>query len=324
MVKRASNVFGSSSESESEGEDARIKNIKRKKPLPKFAVSKGADDEITTNDNEVIDYMEYPLDKHDDNSNDEYEDQLKYQGLKYDQVQQLKRDEALKKSLFVGDQEKSIGLSIMEKMGFKVGDALGNSEDRSESDSKPIDVKIKTNRLGVGASNLGEQPLIVVNDPIDVLEYRDRIQKTKTDSRASSMINQAMKLCFQLSGDMDRYYEERGIRIETVNKLWKPYVTDLIEADVAKAANAKIIRIDNGTDKPEVESTPPFTDAKELKIDEDYEKYLALAPEAKLAELLVYLRGTYRYCLFCGCSFANKRDLEANCPGIYEENHNDQ
>lgn len=43
----------------------------------------------------------------------------------------------------------------------------------------------------------------------------------------------------------------------------------------------------------------------------------------RLVRLLVYLRATHRYCLFCGAFFQDDADLRQNCPGALEEAHED-
>ena len=41
----------------------------------------------------------------------------------------------------------------------------------------------------------------------------------------------------------------------------------------------------------------------------------------RLLELLTHLRAVHRYCLFCGCTYDSPEDMEENCPGITEEEH---
>lgn len=41
----------------------------------------------------------------------------------------------------------------------------------------------------------------------------------------------------------------------------------------------------------------------------------------RLLELLTHLRAVHRYCLFCGCTYDSTEDMEENCPGVTEEEH---
>ena len=55
-----------------------------------------------------------------------------------------------------------------------------------------------------------------------------------------------------------------------------------------------------------VEAAPPL-DAAALRV--------------QLAALLAYLRARHRWCVFCGCAYASAEELAAECPGVYEEDH---
>jgi hypothetical protein len=40
-----------------------------------------------------------------------------------------------------------------------------------------------------------------------------------------------------------------------------------------------------------------------------------------LTEHLLHLRELHCYCLYCGTQYNDAEDMEANCPGVYEEDH---
>ena len=40
-----------------------------------------------------------------------------------------------------------------------------------------------------------------------------------------------------------------------------------------------------------------------------------------LRKMIGYLRATYSYCIYCGCSYNDENDLIANCPGVSREEH---
>ena len=40
-----------------------------------------------------------------------------------------------------------------------------------------------------------------------------------------------------------------------------------------------------------------------------------------LQKMMNYLRTTYFYCIYCGCSYDNESDLIANCPGLNRDEH---
>lgn len=324
MVKRKPNVFGSSSDSDSDSEYHKVVNNKRKKKPPIFDTIENNDIDRRGCENEhdeEEDYMKYSTENLLNEDKEEKDDfnSKRFEGMKYDEVQQVKREEALSQSLFTNKHaKKSIGLSIMEKMGFKVGDSLGNAGKDEKIVTTPIGVLIKTNRLGIGASNSKQNNQSGPQTEVDVLEYRDRIQKSKTSSKNEFMINKAMKICFELSGDSEEYYNDKNIfKPQEVNILWRPYVIDIIEKDLANRLNQKVIRID---ENKEPESR---TCTNREKPDKDYELYLLSDPLDKLERLLKYMRHSHHYCFYCGCSFKDQEDLIGSCPGIHEEDHLD-
>ena len=40
-----------------------------------------------------------------------------------------------------------------------------------------------------------------------------------------------------------------------------------------------------------------------------------------LARMIAYLRETYHYCIYCGCSYTDDADMSANCPGEGRDVH---
>lgn len=49
-----------------------------------------------------------------------------------------------------------------------------------------------------------------------------------------------------------------------------------------------------------------------LDMDESYDADVLIA---HLGKMISYLRSTYFYCIYCGCSYSDEADLNANCPG---------
>ena len=44
-------------------------------------------------------------------------------------------------------------------------------------------------------------------------------------------------------------------------------------------------------------------------------------PLDRLRILLSYLRDKYSYCFWCGTEYENSEDMQSNCPGMEEEDH---
>lgn len=43
----------------------------------------------------------------------------------------------------------------------------------------------------------------------------------------------------------------------------------------------------------------------------------------RLLELMTHLRTVHLYCLYCGCTYDSGEDMERNCPGVTEEEHDE-
>uniref|UniRef100_V5ENA3 DUF4187 domain-containing protein n=2 Tax=Kalmanozyma brasiliensis (strain GHG001) TaxID=1365824 RepID=V5ENA3_KALBG len=49
--------------------------------------------------------------------------------------------------------------------------------------------------------------------------------------------------------------------------------------------------------------------------------FVELETRAQLELVLEDLRGRHAYCLFCGCQYADKEDMDKSCPGLEEDDH---
>ena len=56
-------------------------------------------------------------------------------------------------------------------------------------------------------------------------------------------------------------------------------------------------------------------DDKTNELVEEDEEEPEFEPEILLNDITGYLRTTYFYCIYCGATYSNGEDLEANCPG---------
>lgn len=452
MVKRELNVFGTSSESESESEAAArtFKDKKRLKFIPpppgedNFLESKAASKDISPEAtrnieaSKTISSPEAPsqnispleaLSKHISPSIDDSKDYMDFQlqedvasrhpevqsGLNYDDLQRVNRETALNTSLF-SRPNMSIGLSMMEKMGFKVGDLLGKKQNlemekkhnvermdnnlnleqtennknleqihkpglnttidlepinvryTSESDSsenckqssiifnksgilsklEPINIVVKPDRGGIGATTYITTDLLVLT-----LEFRNRVGDAKRDGKLSKNLTRIQKLCFEMSGEANKYYD--GMSIENVDPLWRSYVCEYEDKTYKLQNDRKRIRVDETVSSDDIttsiegdKESPDITtshnnESSGMARSHDYESsgitashdnessgmtnihtsdiYIDLDQQEKLLLLLQYLRLVHNFCWFCGERFEDEEDLNANCPGITEELH---
>ncbi|CAE7405978.1 unnamed protein product [Symbiodinium natans] len=99
----------------------------------------------------------------------------------------------------------------------------------------------------------------------------------------------------------------------TESPLWPPESTQAareVEEEVAKARQ-----------------TEPWPGAANELLP-NYNERLELNDPAlalqRLLELLTHLRAVHRYCLFCGCTYDSAKDMDEHCPGITEEEHEEE
>lgn len=197
----------------------------------------------------------------------------------------------------------SIGLSMMKKMGFNVGESLGKESKKVEQ--KPIIVETKNDKLGIGAK---PKPKVVIlrddqetGDANSTDEFVDRMIIERKSRKLRMTIDNVMKYCFEISGDSDKWFENKDIN--EVNQLWRSYAKQLLARDERKGR----VLVATETRNEPVLPIEPTVDV--------------LLQEEKLILLLEYLREVHLYCFFCGVVYTNEKDMSDNCPGVYEEDH---
>lgn len=67
--------------------------------------------------------------------------------------------------------------------------------------------------------------------------------------------------------------------------------------------------------------TPTTVEEFPQEVIEEAAYFLRLGPRDRLKLLLDYLREKYSYCFWCGTQYEDSIDLEQNCPGPEEEEH---
>ncbi|KAI5965226.1 uncharacterized protein KGF55_001446 [Candida pseudojiufengensis] len=207
----------------------------------------------------------------------------------------------LDRSLFETNPN-SIGLSMMKKMGFNVGDSLGPIQSDSVKPfiKEPIPISTWIKKRGVGMltspSIVGyseEQYQTIKLSNIDLLRL----------SKNSKILRRILKLCFDISGECEKYLNG-DYGIEDVNLLWRQYVEELeIKKHLRDSSHSQAERL-------------------KLKARLDiFEKMDQVEIEEKTSQALDYLRNIHFYCFYCGHQYDSQKDLDANCPGKDEIFH---
>ncbi|GMM39066.1 Cmg1 protein [Saccharomycopsis crataegensis] len=295
-------------DNDSETEDSEHLNIKKRKLfLPNDAVATKKENNSVTKDDddskEIVSYEDpqFVTGQEEDQQNDDI-DTTTHQP-KYTELQKMSRDKGLKKSLF--EDSGSKGLSIMEKMGFKVGNSLGLRKYDKDRPSVPITVNVKINNSGIGASSKVEKE----PSGVTMEEYHSNVKEKNFKSQQQKTIWKLMKKSFELSGD-DDVMDIKTINPLDINVLWREYVINLQE----NLKRKKIIQLMG-------ESEPQDDEKYDIENDVELQDLLAETPDEIIDKLIIFLRSECYYCFWCGNKFENDEQLLKFCPGPYEEDH---
>lgn len=198
-----------------------------------------------------------------------------------------RRDSVLKSAL--GNENK--GFALLQKMGYKSGQALGKS---GEGIVEPIPLNIKTGRGGLGHEELQKRKA-----EQQLENYRRKIHmKKQADEQAADQFRMRFK----------SKHEERKI-----------------EGDLRKSQRAcQQLDTQKGIEVPKeiwywVEPEQEEKDQEEEEKNEYKDSDLSVLE--KLQILTTYLREEHFYCIWCGTAYEESADLSSNCPGDSSADH---
>ncbi|XP_026641841.1 G patch domain-containing protein 11 [Microtus ochrogaster] len=193
-----------------------------------------------------------------------------------------RRDVGLKNAL--GCENK--GFALLQKMGYKSGQALGKSGDGIV---EPIPINVKTGIYNLLIS-------VLSNNNLDWFAYyrigtllynpsllRMRLKSKQDELRLEGDLRRSQRACQQLD-------TQKNIQVPREAWYW--------------------IRPEEETEEEEEEEQ-----------DEDEYTSEDLSVLEKLQILTGYLREEHLYCIWCGTAYEDKEDLSSNCPGPTSADH---
>lgn len=203
--------------------------------------------------------------------------------------EQERRDIGLKNAL--GCENK--GFALLQKMGYKSGQALGKSGDGIV---EPIPLSVKT-----GKSGIGHEALLKRKAEEKLENYRRKVHmKKQSEEKAAEQFRMRLKNKqdeMKLEGDLRRSQRacqqldtQKSIQVPREAWYW--------------------LRPEEETEKEEEEEQ-----------DEDEYTSEDLSVLEKLQILTNYLREEHLYCIWCGTAYNDKEDLSSNCPGPTSADH---
>lgn len=231
---------------------------------------------------------------------------------KLHELEKAVREEALSKPI----PETSKGFSLMVKMGYKPGMSLGKKNGITE----PIGLEVKACRSGLGHENEREKKA-----KFSIMQEMERMKRRAEQhveliddyrKRKRGMSNRKLlirdilasrKICVEL--DLRQNNDE-----PMQHWFWKSYPQRKEIVNISCDRDCGVYEVNedvkfyyvNGREAPEEE-----------RYDELPDEMLC----ERLCEITCYLRTTYHYCIWCGCQFRNKDEIDMDCPGDDREAH---
>ncbi|XP_053382931.1 G patch domain-containing protein 11-like [Mercenaria mercenaria] len=239
-------------------------------------------------------------------------------------LEKEKREEGLRASI----SSENKGFSLLQKMGYKPGMAIGKS---GVGRTEPIPVEVKTVGGGLGSETEQKRKK---DERVQMHKYWSaKRQKMEVEHKQTFMkrMNEKMrnrnvdkdlyksqKVCEQLDSQLgitephepffwpeallpkqaeedDDYGVESDERLDRLQPGYSGYVQDDVSDD------------DDTDDLAETGGMPTATFSTEEKLD----------------VLTIYLRTKHKYCIWCGTKYNDKEDLMKHCPGNSAELHED-
>ncbi|KAJ7068108.1 hypothetical protein C8F01DRAFT_1078710 [Mycena amicta] len=278
------------------------------------------------------------------------------------------REEGLNKSLFVrakededaGISSSNKALSIMMKMGFKPGQALGKPENDPQPDAPsetpniatshkadPLPINEWTGKRGIGLGvKRARSPTAAervakmarMADNTRNLDFRDRARQEYEERRAEGRLAPAQRTCVSLDEKAGKAFNALWVNprepdtfppglIDALNTFGISSETgphhklDGIEARLRSQMAADALQPLGDLSDDGNSATPHIEQQFPSEVLEETAQFLRLQACDRLEIVLSYLRDTYSYCFWCGSQYDNAEEMASQCPGASEEAH---
>lgn len=240
--------------------------------------------------------------------------------------------------------ETNKGFKMMAKFGFKQGDALGKSQGARKD---PIRVNVKEDRGGIGLESekkrkfreqFEEAERLVKRTKEEEGDYLEMRRQEQREKKLERDLDSAQRTAERLS---DRSEEDKGAPESSekppkdIPVLWRSRARRRLtskherqqrrEFENSLASRLPTLAAEEEDDDSRMaqgqDVSSFYTTLENDLEDEDTElaAFEALPVSERLQNLLVYLRDTYRYCLYCGYEYPDA-EMEG-CPGVTDEDH---
>ncbi|OQO00506.1 hypothetical protein B0A48_13856 [Cryoendolithus antarcticus] len=246
----------------------------------------------------------------------------------------LAREKALATSL-LNDALKSKAASMMAKMGFTPGSALGAKG--NEGRLTPLEVSLREGKSGIGLEGERKrkvrEELLREGEKVKRMketegEWRERVAREREEKRVEGAWWGGMKVLEGLAegdGGTEGGDVAKLVKARKVHLLHRPLVKSRIDAESERRArydmHQSLSRNVEQTEEDADDKLAFGSEVEDLEDEEDaeLEGYEALPVAERLDMVVKHLRSEYRYCFWCKHRYDDE-EMEG-CPGLTEDEH---
>jgi len=304
------------------------------------------------------------------------------------------REEGLNKSLFERAKEEeasgigtgSKALSMMMKMGFKPGQALGKSNDSagpalavppvpdgdrsdkspdpaaagadsneesrtvSQHKTEPIPLNEWMGKKGIGLGKRARAPsptsaervakMAKMAEATSHQTYRDRARQDYEERRADGRLVPAQRTCATLDEKSGKTFNVLWLNPQNADAFPEGLMAAITDRSFGTLSNqightdesaqsrlrrqmqADALRpVTSGLGEDDSEESHHVKEIFTPETIEEAVQFLRLNAQDRLRLVLSYLRDKYAYCFWCGTQYDNLDEMDEECPGPEEDEH---
>ncbi|KAF9779482.1 hypothetical protein BJ322DRAFT_1101710 [Thelephora terrestris] len=223
---------------------------------------------------------------------------------------------------------------------------------------EPVPIKEWAGKTGIGGVKRPPSPTALErvakiarqSEALSADEFRDRARKEYEDRRAEGKLRHARATCVNLDTKADIKFNRFWVDpenpesfppglLESLEELWSS--SSLLVPASGSSGTTKSGQggpdagaADRLKAKMQADALQPLNagpvggedDERPLRMGtgvdpEGKDHAETVAAPQRLEQVLEYLRNTYHYCFWCGTQYLSVEELEADCPGVTEEDH---
>jgi len=227
-------------------------------------------------------------------------------------------------------------------------DSAGPPQTASRHLAAPLPLNEWAGKKGIGLGKRAASPnaaerlskMAKMEEARDQGAFRDRARQEYEERRAEGRLAPAQRTCVTLDEkagrklnvlwlnpsnpdtfpeDLLEYLEDEALQMSLRRyQSSKISIEDRLRAQIQADALQPV-----KTTLDEIEESAPILPS--IPYPEEYieeaNQFLRLSAQDRLTILLEYLRHHYFYCFWCGTQYESVEDLEENCPGTNEDDH---